>query len=173
MRTLRTLAAVLVLAVTAVSAAAAPKMADLAPANAGALIETVDAAGLRQMLLDSRFWDALGQTEAVRQWRASPRYAEAQQRLDQFLANLEMTRDEAIQTYLGQRSAVVLLPSGEKKPYGVILIETDAALAERLIKAAGGERVGDRLRGQWRALDREPDSLTSDRLEEAGGVADE
>lgn len=145
MRTLKTLAAVLVLAVTAVSAVAAPKLADLAPANAGALVETVDAAGLRQMLLDSRFWDALGQTEAVRQWRASPRYAEAQQRIDQFLANLEMTRDEAIQTYLGQRSAVVLLPSGDiKKPYGVILVETDAALAERLIKAAGGERVGER-----------------------------
>lgn len=144
MRTLKTLTVTVVLAALAACAlAGAPAdLADLVPADAKAFVETADAAGLRGMLLESKFWDALGQTEAIRLWRASERYAQMQQRVEQFLANLKMSRDDALKTYLGGRSAVVLVASGETKPCGVILIEVDDQTAERFMRASGAERVG-------------------------------
>jgi hypothetical protein len=118
--------------------AAAPELAFLAPADAKAFIETVDAAGLRQMLLESRFWAALENTQAFKDWHASDKYAQMQQRIEELLGNLKMNRDEALKTYLGGRSAVVLLASEDrKKPDGVLLIEATATNADRFFKAVG------------------------------------
>ena len=143
MRTLRTLmtAVALLGTVTACVAAETVEMANLAPADAKVLIEMVDAAGLRQMLLESKFWAALEETEAFCRWRASERYAEAQKRIDLLLAELEMDRDQALKTYLGGRSALVLLPSGQEKPYGVFLTEATNEMAEKLAEAVGGQEV--------------------------------
>ena len=122
--------------------AATLEMANFAPKDAQAVIETDNAAGLRQTLLESRFWKALEQTEGFKEWRASQRYAEMQQRLEQFLANLEMSRQEALKAYLGGRSAVVLLPSGDvKKPWGVILTECTFDNAKRLVDASGAQEA--------------------------------
>ncbi|MCX5669889.1 MAG: hypothetical protein NTU94_01015 [Planctomycetota bacterium] len=122
--------------------AATLEMANFAPKDAQAVIETDNAAGLRQTLLDSRFWKALEQTEGFKEWRASQRYAEMQQRLEQFLANLEMSREQALKAYLGGRGAVVLLPSGDvKKPWGVILTECTFDNAKRLVDASGAQEA--------------------------------
>jgi hypothetical protein len=144
MRTLRALMTTVALlaALTACAAADGLEMAGLAPANAKMLVEMVDAAGLRQTLLESKFWAALEETEAFSRWRASGHYAEAQERIDLLLAELEMDRETALKTYLGGRSALVLLPSGEKKPYGVFLTETTNDMAEKLAVAVGGQKVG-------------------------------
>ena len=142
MRTLRVLVSVTVLAVLAGACAAKTvEMANLVPSNAKALIEAADAAGLRQLLLESRFWAALEETQAVQQWRASERYAEAQKRVETLLGNLEMTRDEALKTYLGGRTALVLLPSDEKKPQGVLLTQATNRMAQKLIDSVGGRQV--------------------------------
>ena len=134
--------AILALAATAARADDGLQMADLVPAQAVGLVEIEDAAGLRQDLLESPFWNALQKTEAARQWNASQRYAESQQRLEEFLGRLEMKKEEALRTYLGGKCALVLLPSGDpKKPYGVFLTEATNSNAERLIKAVGGLEV--------------------------------
>jgi len=118
--------------------AATVEMANLAPADAKAIVETVDAAKLRQTLLESKFWAALQETEGSIEWRASERYAQMQQRLDQFLGNLKMSKEEALTTYLSGRTGVILLDSGEKKPWGVIVTECTAKNAKLLIDASGG-----------------------------------
>jgi len=143
MKTLRIAVMVLALAGAAlgVRAADAPRMADLVPARAGALVEIENAAGLRDMLLDSAFWAALQDTQAARQWHACEAYARAQESIDRLLANLEMTRDQALKTYLGGRSALVLLPAPGEKPYGVFLTETPSPMADKLIKAVGGVEI--------------------------------
>jgi len=142
MKTLRMVLMVLVLAGAALGARAeAPRMANLVPAQAGALVEIENAAGLRDMLLDSAFWAALQDTQAARQWHASEAYARAQESIDRLLANLEMTREQALKTYLGGRSALVLLPAPGEKPYGVFLTETTNEMAEKLIKAVGGIEI--------------------------------
>jgi len=124
------------------------EMANFAPKDAQAVIETDNAAGLRQTLLESRFWKALEQTEGFKEWRASQRYAEMQERLEQFLANLEMNREQALKAYLGGRSAVVLLPSGDvKKPWGVILTECTFENAQRLVHASGAQEASTNYRG--------------------------
>jgi len=87
------------------------EMADLVPAQAVGLVEVVNAAGLRQDLLESPFWEALQKTEAAQQWRAGERYAQAQQRIEELLKRLDMTESEALRTYLGGRCALVLLPT--------------------------------------------------------------
>jgi len=133
------------LAATTVQAAEGLMMADRAPAQSVAVLEIENAAALRQDVLASPFWKALQNTEAVRQWKASEKYAEGQQRLEEFLERLEMDEDAAIETYLGGRSALVLLDSGDrKKPYGVFMTEVARADAERLIKAVGAHEVGRR-----------------------------
>ena len=124
--------------------AATVEMANLAPADAKAIVETVDAANLRQTLLESKFWAALQETEGAIEWRASDRYAQMQQRLDQFLGNLKMSKKEALTTYLSGRTGVILLDSGEKKPWGVIVTECTAENAKRLIDASGGVEAGKR-----------------------------
>ncbi|MCX5673807.1 MAG: hypothetical protein NTX87_02260 [Planctomycetota bacterium] len=155
MKTLKWTLAALVTAVLASAAAAqtAPansiEMASLAPADAKALIETLDATGLRQDLLKSKFWAALGQTQAFQEWRAGEKYAQMRQRIDQFLRSIDMSEDQALKTYLGRRSAVVLLPSGdEKKPDGVLLLQVagaapdeSEALARRFVEAVGAQEV--------------------------------
>jgi hypothetical protein len=147
MRTLKVLMLTAVLALSASAAVAETlNLANCAPSDAAAVIETVDMAGLRQMMLDSKFYAALQQTEAFRQWRASPKYAEMQTRIETLLGNLEMTRDEALRTYLGGRSAVILMPTGDKKkPDGIIAAEVTNAKAEQLIKACGGLPAGRHL----------------------------
>ena len=118
------------------------EMANFAPKDAQAVIETDNAAGLRQTLLESKFWAALQDTEGFKEWHASQRYAEMQERLEQFLANLEMNREQALKAYLGGRSAVVLLPSGDvKKPWGVILTECTFENAQRLVHASGAQEA--------------------------------
>ena len=112
-------------------------MASLVPADAKALVETVNAAQLRATLLDSKFWAALEQTEAFRKHEASERRREMEARLERLLADLEMTKEEALRTYLGGRSAVVLL-AGEDKRQAVLLTETTNAMAQRLVDATGG-----------------------------------
>ena len=155
MKTLKWTLAALVAAVLASAAAAqtAPansvEMASLAPADAKALIETLDAAGLRQNLLKSKFWAALGQTQAFQEWRAGEKYAQMRQRIDQFLRSIDMPEDKALKTYLGRRSAVVLLPSDdEKKPDGVLLLQVagaapaeSEALARRFVESVGAKEV--------------------------------
>jgi len=165
MKTLKWTLAALVTAVLASAAAAqtAParqggavaspansvEMASLAPADAKALIETLDAAGLRRDLLESKFWAALGQTQAFQEWRAGEKYAQMRQRIDQFLRSIDMSEDQALKTYLGRRSAVVLLPSGdEKKPDGVLLLQVagaapdeSEALARRFVESVGAQEV--------------------------------
>ena len=142
MNALRTLMMVLVLVGAAGSAATATvEMANLVPADAKAVIEGANGAELRQALLDSRFWKALEQTQGVKEWRASPRHLEMRERVDQFLATLKMDEKTALQSYLGGRSAVVLLPSDQKKPWGVILTEATNEHAKQLVEAAGGQEV--------------------------------
>jgi hypothetical protein len=118
--------------------AATMEMANLAPADAKAIVETVDAAKLRQTLLDSKFWAALQETDGAIEWRASDRYAQMQQRLDEFLGNLKMSKKEALTTYLSGRTGVILLDSGEKKPWGVLVTECTVKNAKLLIDASGG-----------------------------------
>jgi len=143
MKAMRTLVwAVVLLGMGGAAGAATLEMANLVPSDAKAVIETDNAVQLRKMLLESKFWAALEETEGFREWHASQRYAEMHQRLDQFLANLKMSKEEALRTYLGGRSAVVLLPSGEKKPWGVILTETTKDNAKRLIEATGALEAG-------------------------------
>jgi len=155
MKTLKWTLAALVTAVLASAAAAqtAPansiEMASLAPADAKALIETLDATGLRQDLLKSKFWAALGQTQAFQEWRAGEKYAQMRQRTEEFLKSIDMSEDQALKTYLGRRSAVVLLPSGdEKKPDGVLLLQVagaapdkSEALARRFVESVGAQEV--------------------------------
>jgi len=145
MRTLRVLTMALVLAGAAGAAGAATlEMANFAPSDSKAVIETDNAAQLRQTLLESKFWDALKQTQGFKDWHASQRYLEMQERLDQFLANLKMTKEDALKAYLGGRSAVVLLPSGQQKPWGVILTECTFENAKRLVEATGAQQVATR-----------------------------
>jgi len=169
MRTLRSLMTAIALlgTLTACVAAETMEMANLVPADAKVLVEMVDAAGLRHILLESKFWAALEETEAFHRWRASERYAQAQQRIDLLLAELEMDRETALKTYLGGRSALVLLPSGEKKPYGVILTETTNEMAEKLAVAVGGQQVG---RHQDVAIWQVVKDDRVDRMAWAGGV---
>ena len=143
MKTLRMTVMLLVLAGAAlgVRAAETPRMADLVPAQAGALVEIENAAGMRDMLLDSAFWAALQNTQAARQWHASEAYMRAQESIERLLGNLEMTREQALKTYLGGRSALVLLPAPGEKPYGVFLTEATNEMAEKLIKAVGGIEI--------------------------------
>jgi len=144
------------------------EMADLVPAQAVGLVEVVNAAGLRQDLLESPFWEALQKTEAAQQWRAGERYAQAQQRIEELLKRLDMTESEALRTYLGGRCALVLLPSGdERKPYGVFLTEATNTQAEKLIKAVGGQEV-DRYRDV--AIWEVQKEQHTDRMAFAGGV---
>ena len=134
--------AVLALAATAAYAADGLDMADRVPTQAVALVEIQNAAGLRQELLESPFWQALQQTEAARQWKASEKYAEGQRRLEEFLGRLDMTKEAALEAYLGGKSALVLLASGDpKKPYGVFLTEVTAGDARNLFKAVGAREV--------------------------------
>jgi len=144
MRRAKWLAMVVVTALAAQALGAADEsldMAALVPADAKVLVETVDAAGLRTMLLDSAFWAALEKTEAFRKYEASERHREMEARLEALLADLQMTREEALRTYLGGRSAVVLLP-GDEKPRGVLLTEATNAMAQRLVDATGAVEVG-------------------------------
>lgn len=141
MRTWKVLAVAVALLGTAVMAGAETlDLANYAPSDSKAVIETVNAAGLREMLLESKFWAALEGTQAFKDWRASQRYDEAQERIERLLANLDMTREAALKAYLGGRSAVVVLP-GAEKPRGVILTEATADMARRLVKACGGVEV--------------------------------
>ncbi len=158
----------LALAASGARAEAGLEMANRVPPQAVGLVEVNNAAGLRQDLLDSPFWEALQKTEAARQWRASERYAQAQQRIEELLKRLDMTEAEALRTYLGGRCALVLLPSGDpKKPYGVFLTEATNTQAEQLIKAVGGKEVGRHLDvAIWEV---QTDRHT-DRMAFAGGV---
>ncbi|KPK45465.1 MAG: hypothetical protein AMK72_11000 [Planctomycetes bacterium SM23_25] len=169
MRTLRTLMTAVALLGTMAACATAERveMANLVPANAKLLVETVDAAGLRQLLTESKFWAALEETEAFCRWRASERHAEAEKRIDLLLAELEMDRDEALKTYLGGRSALVILPSGQEKPYGVFLTETTNEMAQKLAEAVGGQQVG---RHQDVAIWEVVKDNRVDRMAWAGGV---
>lgn len=131
----------LVLGALSVSAGAASmEMANLVPADSKGMIETVDAAGTRQMMLDSKFWAALEQTEAFKEWRASQKYAQMQERVERLLKNLDMPLDVALKTYLGGRSAVVQL-AGDNKKDGVFLTEATNEMAQRLVRATGGIEV--------------------------------
>jgi len=142
MKTLRMLVPVLVLLGSATAAFATAEMATFAPSDSKAFIETVDGAGLRQMLLESKFWAALEGTQAFKDWRASQKCAEMEERIERLLAGLQMPRDEAIRTYFGGRSAVALLPSAdEKKPDGVLITEATNAMAQRLTKALGAMEI--------------------------------
>jgi len=147
--------------------AATMEMANLAPADAKAIVETVDAATLRQTLLDSKFWAALQETDGSIEWRASDRYAQMQQRLDQFLGNLKMSKEEALKTYLSGRTGVILLDSGEKKPWGVIVTECKAEHAQHLIDASGGVEAGKHGDVTIHEVQKEN---RVDRLAAAGGV---
>ena len=138
MRTLKVAILALVLAGLATTAHAGTDMAALAPADAQAILVTVDAAGLRQMLMESKFWGAFQDTQAFLEWRASPKYDQAQEQIDQFLDKLGMDENAALKAYLGGTSALVLLPSGDvKKPHGAVLVETTAEMAARLVAATG------------------------------------
>jgi hypothetical protein len=81
MKTLRMLVPMLVLLGSATAAFATAEMATFAPSDSKAFIETVDAAGLRQMLLESKFWGALEGTQALKDWRASEKYAAMEARI--------------------------------------------------------------------------------------------
>jgi hypothetical protein len=171
MKTLKVLTMALVLAAAAagVARAADLDMAACAPADAKAFIETVDAAGLRQMLMESKFWAALQDTQAFKDWQAGDKCARMQQRIDDFLAGLEMTEGQALKTYLGGRSAVVLLPAAEgKKPDGVLLLEIpDEATVQRLADAVGAVTSGTyRDKTIW-SVQKEN---RTDRMALAGGV---
>jgi len=148
MKTLRMLVlAVVVLGAAAfagtavASAAATVEMAYLVPSDAKAFLETVDAAGLRQMLLESKFWAALRETEACRKWLESPKHKEMQERISRLLGKLKMTQDQALKTYLGGRSAVVLFEGEGKKHGGVLLTDSTNELSQRFVKATGGVEV--------------------------------
>lgn len=160
--------AVLLASLAAAAGAATFEMPNYAPADAKAVIEAANVAGLRQTLMESKFWDALQDTAAFQEWRASGRYAEMQERIDQFLANLGMSKDEALKTYLGGRAAVILLaPAEGKKPDGVLLLETPGTMAEKFIQAAGGQEVGaHRKIVIWEVAK----GSRTDRLAYAGGV---
>jgi hypothetical protein len=139
MRILKTLTAVVLMtAVATVAAAATGEMTSYVPNDAKGVVETVNAAGLRADLLDSAFWAGLEQTPGFKEWRASEKYKEMRDRLDKFLANLDMPQDEAVKAYLGGRTVVAMLPAGGDKPRGVILTETTTENANKLIKACGG-----------------------------------
>jgi len=150
MKTLRLVTMLAVLAGAAVAQAQSVEMAALAPLDAKALIEVNDAAGLRQTLMESKFWAALEGTQAFKDWRASDKYIQMRQRVDDLLKNLAMDEATALRTYLGGRMAVVLLASAdEKKPDGVLLLEvagktpTDSqANAQQLIEAVGAVPAG-------------------------------
>jgi len=151
----------------AAAGAKTPDMANLVPADSKALIELVDAAGLRQMLLDSRFWNALQETTGFQEWRAGERYAQMHQRIQALLSHLEMTEDEALKTYLGGRSAVVLFAAEEKNCEGVFLTETTNEMADRLVRATGGVEV---KRHRDIAIYEVQSERKTDRMAFAGGV---
>jgi len=130
-------AAAAVAVLTAGVRADSREMASLVPADAKVIVETVNAAELRTMLLDSKFWAALEKTEAFRQHEASERHREMESRLERLLADLKMTKEEALQTYLGGRSALVLL-AGNDRRQAVLLTEATNAMAQRLADATGG-----------------------------------
>jgi len=139
MKMLRILTAlVLVAATAAVAAAATQEMTSYVPKDAKGVVETVNAAGLRAELLDSAFWAGLEQTQGFKDWRASEKYKAMRDRLDKFLAALDMPQDEALKAFLGGRTAMAALPSAGEKPRGIILTETTTEMANRLIKACGG-----------------------------------
>jgi len=175
MKTLKLVTMLAVLAGAAVAQAASVEMSAMAPADAKALIEVNDAAGLRQTLLESKFWTALEGTQAFNDWRASDKYAQMRLRVDELLKNLAMDEATALQTYLGRRMAVVLLPSGnEKKPDGVLLLEVagkseaeSEANAQLLIDAVGATEAGKH--GDVAIFEVRKDNRT-DRIAHIGGV---
>ncbi len=117
------------------------EMATLAPADAHALIEVRNGAGLRAMLLESPFWRALQVTEAYGRHLGSARHRESEARIDALLERLDMTEDEALRTYLGSRSALVITEPG-KPPMGVLLTETSKADAVKLVETLGAREAG-------------------------------
>jgi hypothetical protein len=175
MKTLRLVTMLAVLAGAAAAQAQSVEMAAMAPLDAKALIEVNDAAGLRQTLLESKFWAALEGTQAFKDWRGSEKYAQMRERVDALLKNLEMDEGTALQTYLGGRMAVVLLASAdEKKPDGVLLLEVagktpadSQADAQRFIEAVGAVEAGKHGDAAiWEV--RRPER--TDRIALAGGV---
>ena len=152
MKTLKLMTMLAVLAGAAVAQAAPVEMSTMTPLDAKAVIEVNNPAGLRQEMMESKFWTALEGTQAFKDWRASDKYAQMRQRVDELLKNLTMDEGEALQTYLGQRMAVILLPSdNEKKPDGVLLLEVAGKLpaeskanAQILINAVGAVETGKR-----------------------------
>jgi hypothetical protein len=155
MKTLKLMTMLAVLAWAAVAQAAPVEpveMSTMTPLNAKAVIEVNNPAGLRQEMMESKFWTALEGTQAFKDWRAGEKYAQMRQRVDELLKNLAMDEGEALQTYLGQRMAVILLSSdNEKKPDGVLLLEVAGKLpaeskanAQILINAVGAVETGKR-----------------------------
>jgi hypothetical protein len=175
MKTLKLVTMLAVLAGAAIAQAASVEMATLAPADAKALIEVNNAAGLRQELLESKFWTALQNTQAFKDWRASDKYAQMRQRVDELLKNLRMEEGAALQMYLGRRMAVVLLPSdNEKKPDGVLLLEVagkseieSEANAQRFVEAVGATESGKHRNIAIFEVQKEK---RTDRIAHAGGV---
>ena len=175
MKTLKLVTMLAVLAGAAIAQAASVEMATLAPADAKALIEVNNAAGLRQELMESRFWTALQGTQAFKDWRASDKYAQMRQRVDELLKNLRMEEGAALQMYLGRRMAVVLLPSdNEKKPDGVLLLEVagkseieSEANAQRFVEAVGAIESGKHRNVPIFEVQKEN---RTDRIAHAGGV---
>ncbi len=160
------LAAALLAALAAGLPAAQPDMAALVPADAKGFVEAVDVAGLRQSVLDSAFWAGLEETEALARWRAGDPHDQMQARIEEMLARLEMDRATALRTYLGGRTAVVLLP-GTAGDQAVLLTTTTHDAARKLALAAGGaEVVRYRDVGIWEVRTKEK----VDRMAYAGGV---
>ena len=168
MKTLKLMTMLAVLAGAAVAQAAPVEMSTMTPLDAKAVIEVNNPAGLRQEMMESKFWTALEGTQAFKDWRASDKYAQMRQRVDELLKNLTMDEGEALQTYLGQRMAVILLPSdNEKKPDGVLLLEVSEANAQRLIAAVGAVETGKR--GDTTIFEVVKDNRT-DRIAVTGGM---
>ena len=175
MKTLKLMTMLAVLAGAAVAQAAPVEMSTMTPLDAKAVIEVNNPAGLRQEMMESKFWTALEGTQAFKDWRASDKYAQMRQRVDELLKNLTMDEGEALQTYLGQRMAVILLPSdNEKKPDGVLLLEVAGKLpaeskanAQILINAVGAVETGKR--GDTTIFEVVKDNRT-DRIAVTGGM---
>jgi hypothetical protein len=175
MKTLRLVTMLAVLAGAAVAQAASVEMSALTPLDAKAVIEVNNAAGLRQTLLESKFFAALEGTQAFKDWRASDKYAQMRQRIETLLASLKMDEGAALQMYLGQRMAVVLLPSAnEKKPDGVLLLEVAGkseaeaeANAQLFVEAVGAAEAGKH--GDVAIFEVQKENRT-DRIAHIGGV---
>jgi hypothetical protein len=134
------------LATSAASAAPAaeprPEMASFVPADARALVEVTDFAGFRETVLDSKLWAVLRNTEGFKAWTTGGAYATMQARADQLAARLKMTREEALRTYLGGRTAIAMLTSDvHGAMHTVVLTETSPELAQRLIEAVGATKA--------------------------------